>query len=58
MYHAFLLKTGKVEQIECDVRDVEDKLKDMDAVFLFSADSPEEYQRKLAKDLNGKADTY
>ena len=56
MYHA-LLKAGRIEKVECDPRDVENKLHERQAVLLFSADSPEEYERKLAKDPNGKLDS-
>jgi hypothetical protein len=56
MYHAFL-KAGKIEQVECDLKDVEGKLEKRQATLLFSADSPEEYERKLAKDPNGKLDS-
>jgi len=57
MYHAFL-KSGRVEAVECDPRDVDSELDERQATLLFSADSPEEYQRKLAKDPNGKFDSY
>ena len=57
MYHAFL-KSGRVEAIECDPRDVESELDERQAILLFSADSPEEYQRTPAKDPNGKFCSY
>jgi hypothetical protein len=57
MYHAFL-KAGRIEAVECDPRDVESRLDERQAILLFSADSPEEYQRKLAKDPNGKFDSH
>ena len=57
MYHAFL-RAGKVEQVECAPRDVDGKLEELGAVLLFSADSPEDYQRKLAKDPNAKPDSH
>jgi hypothetical protein len=56
MYHAFL-RTGRIEQVECDLRGVEGKLEKQQAILLFSAYSPEEYQCKLAKDPNGKPDS-
>lgn len=57
MYYAFL-KAGTIGAVECDPGDVEGKLNEQQAVLLFSADSPEEYQRKLAKDPNGKFDSH
>jgi hypothetical protein len=56
MHHAFL-KAGRIERVECDLRNVEGKLEEQQAILLFSADSPEEYQRKLAKDPNSKFDS-
>jgi hypothetical protein len=57
MYHAFL-KAGRIEAVECDPRDVERRLDERQAILLFSADSPEEYQCKLARDPNGKFDSH
>ncbi len=56
MYHAYL-RAGRVEQVKCDLRDVEGCPEEREAILLFSADSHEEYQRKLAKDPNGKIDS-
>jgi len=57
MYHA-LLKAGRIEAVECDPGDIESKLDERQAILLFSADSPEDYQCKLAEDPNGKFDSH
>ena len=55
MYHAILRATGKVERIECDLRDIDSKIREKD-ILLFSANSLGEYQRELAKDPNGRSE--
>jgi len=56
MYHAFL-KAGRIKQVECDLRNVERKMDELQAVLIFSANSTEEYQRKLTQDRNGTFDS-
>lgn len=53
LYHAILRATGRVEQVECDLRNVNSKIAEGD-VPLFSVNTLEEYEWELAKDPNGK----
>ena len=55
MYHAILRATGRVEQVECDLKDLNSKIAGVD-VPLFSVNTLEEYERELAKDPNGKSE--
>lgn len=55
MYYAILSrKDGKVHELECDQRDIDERCEDLDGVLITQAETPERYRKKRLQDQGGK----
>lgn len=54
MYYG-ILAGGRVHDMECDPREIDDKCEELDGVLITQAETIELYRERRAKDPNGKA---
>ena len=58
MHYGILGSDGKMHHVECDRQEVDERIERLSGILSITAETREEYERKLAQDKGGKMEIW